>query len=124
MENTIADIVRLEKEFRSCQRVLTAIGDETRMHILFIMLNRSCSGQRVVDIAAKTNLSRPAVSHHMQILKDAALVKDRKEGAYIYYYLEPQPDQVEKRICLFQDIQKNYEQCAGSQRRNVMNAYR
>ena len=100
MENTIADIVRLEKEFRSCQRVLTAIGDETRMHILFIMLNRSCSGQRVVDIAAKTNLSRPAVSHHMQILKDAALVKARKEGAYIYYYLEPQPDQVEKRIIM------------------------
>ena len=60
MENTIADITRLQKEFRSCQKVLTAIGDETRMHILFMMLDGPCSGQRVVDIASRTNLSRPA----------------------------------------------------------------
>lgn len=106
MENTIADITRLQKEFRSCQKVLTAIGDETRMHILFMMLDGPCSGQRVVDIASRTNLSRPAVSHHMQILKDAALVKARKEGACIYYYLEPQPDQIAKLIGLFQDIQR------------------
>lgn len=106
MENTIADIERLQKEFRSCQKVLTVIGDETRMHILFIMLGGPCSGQRVVDIAAKTNLSRPAVSHHMQILKDAALVKTRKEGTCIYYYLAPQLDQIEKLIGLFQDIRK------------------
>ena len=79
---------------------------ETRMHILFMMLDGPCSGQRVVDIASRTNLSRPAVSHHMQILKDAALVKARKEGACIYYYLEPQPDQIAKLIGLFQDIQR------------------
>ncbi len=106
MKNTIENIEHLQREFRSCQKVLSAIGDETRMHILFIMLNGSCSGQRVVDIAAKTNLSRPAVSHHMQILKDATLVKARKEGTRIYYYLEPQREQIEKLIGLFQDIRK------------------
>lgn len=109
MKNTIEDIERLQKEFRSCQKVLSAIGDETRMHILFIMVNGPCSGQRVIDIAAKTNLSRPAVSHHMQILKNVALVKARKEGTCIYYYLEPQREQIEKLIGLFQDIRKIVE---------------
>lgn len=106
MENTIQDIERIKSEFRSCQKTLTAIGDETRQHLLFIMLECDCSGSRVVDIAKKTNLSRPAVSHHMQILKDAGLVKSRKEGTYIFYYLDPQDSEIEKLICLFQDVKQ------------------
>lgn len=104
MENTLQDIERVKSEFRSCQKTLTAIGDETRQHLLFIMLECDCSGSRVVDIAEKTNLSRPAVSHHMQILKDAGLVKSRKEGTYIFYYLDPKDSEIEKLICLFQDV--------------------
>ena len=46
-----------------------------------------CDGFRVIDIAKKTALSRPAVSHHMKILKDAGFVRVRKEGTKIYYYL-------------------------------------
>lgn len=72
MKNTREDILRLEKELRACQKILTAIGDETRQHLLCIMLQGECRGSRVIEFAEKTNLSRPAVSHHMQILKDAA----------------------------------------------------
>ncbi len=46
-------------------------------------------GSRVPDITERTNLSRPAVSHHLQILKDAGIVKMRKEGTMTYYYLDP-----------------------------------
>lgn len=104
MENTKQDILRLEKEFKDSQKTLLAIGDETRQHLLCIMLQGECSGSRVVDIAEKTNLSRPAVSHHMQILKDAGIVKSRKEGTCIYYYLDPLDIEIEKLIVLFQDI--------------------
>ena len=83
MQNTIEDIRRLEREFKACQKVLSALGDETRQHLLYIMIQGQCSGSRVVDIALQTNLSRPAVSHHMQILKDAGIVKSRKESTYI-----------------------------------------
>lgn len=106
VENTVQDIERLKLEFQSCQKTLTALGDETRQHLLFIMLGSECSGSRVVDIARRTNLSRPAVSHHMQILKDAGIVKSRKEGTFIYYYLDPQDSEIEKMILLFQDIRK------------------
>lgn len=106
MENTLEDIKRLEAEFKSCQKMLTAIGDETRQHLLCIMLQGECRGSRVVDIAVKTNLSRPAVSHHMQILKDAGIVNIRKEGTYIYYYLDPEANKLNNLIALFCDIKE------------------
>ena len=57
-----------------------------------------------IEIAEKTNLSRPAVSHHMQILKDAGIVKARKEGTCIYYYLDPDADKLNGLISLFVSI--------------------
>lgn len=110
MENTLWDIENLKREFQSCQKTFTALGDETRQHLLFIMLGGECGGSRVVDIAERMNLSRPAVSHHMQILKDAGIVKSRKEGTYIYYYLDPQECEIENMIRLFQDIQRIMKQ--------------
>lgn len=106
MENTVQDIERLKKEFEECRRLLSAIGDETRSRLLCIMLSAPCSGSRVVDIAEKTNLSRPAVSHHMQILKDAGIVRSRKEGTFVYYYLEPREGEIEKIFRLMADIKR------------------
>lgn len=42
----------------------------------------------------------------MQILKDAGVVKTRKEGTCIYYYLDPAAKEIENLITLFSDIQK------------------
>lgn len=106
MKNTLQDIEQLQSRFQSCQKIFTALGDENRQRLLCIMLGGQCGGSRVVDIAGKTNLSRPAVSHHMQILKDAGIVKVRKEGTYVYYYLDPGEKEVEKMIGLFSDIQR------------------
>ena len=56
-------------------------------------------------IAEKTNLSRPAVSHHMQILKEAGIVTSRKEGTRIYYLLNPEFDSMHKMSILFSHIE-------------------
>ena len=47
------------------------------------------SGMRVGQIVKMSSLSRPAVSHHMRILKDAGVINVRKEGTKNYYYLDP-----------------------------------
>ena len=83
------EINSLAMNFEACHKALLAMGDETRQHIIFEMMRIDYNGSRVIDIAAKTNLSRPAVSHHLQILKDAGIVKMRKEGTKTYYYLDP-----------------------------------
>lgn len=80
----------LARRFGACAKVLTAIGDETRQHLIVEMMQMGkCSGVRVGEVTEKTNLSRPAVSHHLQILKDAGIVKVRKEGTKNYYYFDP-----------------------------------
>lgn len=45
------------------------------------------SGVRVGEIARKTHLTRPSVSHHLQILKETGIVAMREEGTMNYYYL-------------------------------------
>lgn len=81
---------RLAVDFADCSKVLTAIGDETRQHIILEMLKmQKCSGVRVGEITEKTNLSRPAVSYHLQIMKDAGIIKCRQEGTKNYYYFDP-----------------------------------
>lgn len=83
-------IERLSDLFKESQKLLTALGDENRQHLILTMMGREdCNGVRVIDVAGHTNLSRPAVSHHLQIMKDAGLLKTRKEGTKIYYYFDP-----------------------------------
>ena len=96
--------LKLQSEFKDCQKMLTAIGDETRQHLIALMIMEKCSGARVVDIAKKTNLSRPAVSHHMQILKDAGFVYAHKEGTMVYYSLDFNTDAIDKLKVLVEHI--------------------
>lgn len=85
--------------FASCTNILTALGDETRQHLILEMMRYGdCNGVRVCDITEKTNLSRPAESHHLQILKNAGIVKMRKEGTKNYYYFDPEMESFEKLI--------------------------
>lgn len=83
-------VEKLASELESSRKMLTALGDESRQHLMLAMIKSgNCSGIRAVDIAERTNLSRPAVSHHLQIMKDAGLLKTRKEGTKIFYYFDP-----------------------------------
>lgn len=79
--------------FRDCRHAFTAIGDETRQLILLKLLESDLSGIRVGELALKTHLTRPSVSHHLQILKNAGIVAMRKEGTRNYYYLSAEETQ-------------------------------
>lgn len=78
---------RIVEGFRTCRNAFTAIGDETRQLILLVLLQSDLSGVRVGEIAQKAHLTRPSVSHHLQILKDAGIVAMRREGTRNFYYL-------------------------------------
>lgn len=65
---------------------MDALGDPTRRAI-FEQLRR---GPRAVgEIAAELPVSRPAVSQHLRVLKDAGLVTERREGTRRLYRLDP-----------------------------------
>lgn len=60
-------------------------GDSTRIRILYALFgNELCVG----DIAEVLNMSQSSVSHQLRILKDAKLVKFRREGKSIFYALD------------------------------------
>lgn len=80
-------IEQITQGFKECQNVLTAIGDETRQLILLILLQSDLSGIRVGEIAKKAHLTRPSVSHHLQILKEAGIVNMNRIGTRNYYYI-------------------------------------
>lgn len=97
------EIDSLVRDFKSFQKILTAIGDETRQYlILVIMQMGECDGVRVADIVDKTNLSRPAVSRHVQVLKDAGLLKMRKQGTKTFYYYAPELKEFDRFINVLQ----------------------
>ena len=110
----VKEIEELAMNFEACQKTLSAMGDETRQHIILEMMRMDYHGSRVPDITDRTNLSRPAVSHHLQILKEAGIVKLRKEGTRNYYYLDPDMVSVQRLVRVLQksieigaDLQKN-----------------
>lgn len=59
-------------------------GDSTRIKILYVLLE---SEMCVCDIAQLLNLSQSAVSHQLRALKQAKLVKYRRDGRSIFYSL-------------------------------------
>lgn len=65
---------------------LDALGDPTRRAIF----ERLRQGPRpVVEIARGMPVSRPAVSQHLRVLKDAGLVRDRQDGNRRLYAVDP-----------------------------------
>ena len=101
--HTRVDIDKLASEFEQCQKILVALGDENRQHMILEMMKMgNCSGVRVNEITEKTHLSRPAVSHHLQILKDAGILKMRREATKNYYYFDPDMKSFELLIGVLQ----------------------
>ena len=83
------EIEGLTKEFEQCQQILSALGDESRQHLILEMMQmEDCNGVRVGEITERTHLSRPAVSHHIRILKQAGILNMRREGTKNYYYFD------------------------------------
>ena len=66
-------------------RAFEALGDGNRRQILRIL---STGGKPVQEIADAMTISRPAVSRHLRLLKDAGMVAERAQGARRIYYLQ------------------------------------
>lgn len=65
----------------------TALADPTRRAILEHLIERPSA---VVELARHLPVSRPAVSQHLKVLKDAGLVADRRAGKHRIYHVQPE----------------------------------
>lgn len=62
--------------------ILRALSDETRLEIIEVLGGKEIN---VNDIAENCRVSRPTISHHLQVLKRARIVNSRKEGKEVIY---------------------------------------
>ena len=93
-EQNIVDFEKIEKIKKilpedelifEVAELFKVFGDSTRMKIISALLeDELCVG----DIAVLTNSTPSAISHQLRVLKQAKLVKYRKEGKIVYYSLD------------------------------------
>lgn len=69
---------------KSISEAFKALGDPIRLEIVKLLVGKEMC---VCDIMDSFQVSQPTISHHLRVLKHADLVKDQKEGKWIYYSL-------------------------------------
>jgi DNA-binding transcriptional ArsR family regulator len=65
-------------------KVFKALADENRLRILSLLTAREMC---VCEVMVALDLTQPTASHHLRILENVGLVKDRKEGKWVFYSL-------------------------------------
>ena len=78
LKDKLLEVVGLSEIFK-------VLGDETRTKILYLLAHRELC---VCDIATLLDMSLPAVSHHLRLLRAMRLVKYRRDGKVVYYSLD------------------------------------
>lgn len=68
----------------SLQRTLKALSDPIRREILNLLKSGPMAAG---DIAAKFDVTGAAVSRHLSVLRDAELIRDKRDGKFIFYEL-------------------------------------
>ncbi|ABW18631.1 ArsR/SmtB family transcription factor [Alkaliphilus oremlandii] len=83
--NLVRDSMPHEESLYDLADIFKVFGDTTRIKILYALF---ASEMCVCDIAVLLNMTQSAISHQLRVLKQARLVKFRKEGKVVYYSLD------------------------------------
>lgn len=89
--NKVQNSMAEEDHLYDLAEVFKVFGDSTRIRILEAL---SKSEMCVCDIAFLLNMTQSAISHQLRVLKQARLVKNRRDGKIVYYSLDD--DHIEK----------------------------
>jgi len=73
-----------EEQLYDLAELFKVFGDSTRIRILFVLFEKEIG---VNDLAEELNMTQPAVSHQLKVLKQAKLVKARRDGKSMLYSL-------------------------------------
>lgn len=81
----VRKIMPLQEDLYSLAELFKVFGDQTRINILWAL---SESEMCVCDLAYLLNMTQSAISHQLRLLKQARLVKSRKDGKVVFYSLD------------------------------------
>ena len=78
----LADIMPDDNTISTVADSMKQLGDPSRLRIFWLLCHTE---ECVIDIAAIVNMTSPAVSHHLRLLKNAGLITSRREGKEMFY---------------------------------------
>ncbi|MBR3245761.1 MAG: winged helix-turn-helix transcriptional regulator [Parasporobacterium sp.] len=70
------------ERFQAIAEIFKRLGDANRIRIFWLLCN--CE-ECVINISAILNISSPAASHHLKLLKESKLISSRRDGKEVYY---------------------------------------
>ena len=70
------------QDFQATANVFKQVGDPTRLKIFWLLCH--CE-ECVTDLSCMMDMSSPALSHHLRLLKEAGLIESRRSGKEVYY---------------------------------------
>ncbi|MGQ9461262.1 MAG: ArsR/SmtB family transcription factor [Candidatus Bathyarchaeaceae archaeon] len=83
----LADEIADSKTAREQSKFFKALADETRLRIVKLLGVREMC---VCEVMVALGLTQPTASHHLGLLENAGLVKNRKEGKWVFYSIADQ----------------------------------
>lgn len=86
--NQEEELLEIFKSTHNFIPIFQALADSERLLILLKLFYAGSTGKNVTELSGKTRLSRPAVSHHLKVLKAAGIIDSRKDGTQVYYSLD------------------------------------
>jgi ArsR family transcriptional regulator len=85
--------------------IFKALSDETRLRVLKLLEQGELC---VCDIVAALDMIQPKISFHLSVLKEAGLIKDRKQGKWVHYRIDD--TDMFRRFLLLSVIEKIQEE--------------
>lgn len=86
-EETISENIQKElnniEKFQLIADIFKQLGDTTRIRLFWLLCH--CE-ECVINLSAMMEMSSPAVSHHLRLLRSSGLIVSRREGKEVYYH--------------------------------------
>ena len=81
---------------KAIAKIFKALGDETRLEIVRMLASKE---RCVCAFLNAFNMTQPAISNHLRVLREAGVVLDARDGRWIFYRLNPEAFKAIESFC-------------------------
>lgn len=100
----------MQDRLKTMAGVFKALGDQKRLKIIKMLASNMEETLCVTDVAAKLNITQPAASQHIKVLKNIGLLEENRKGFRTYYTINTSVLSMYKTE-IDELFKKAYEQC-------------
>jgi ArsR family transcriptional regulator, arsenate/arsenite/antimonite-responsive transcriptional repressor len=85
----VAEAAAPDQRYLALAPAFRALGDPIRLRLLSLIASHPGGEACVCELVGPFDVSQPAISHHLRILREAGLVTSERRGTWVYYQVPP-----------------------------------